>query len=83
MRDAHSYVVGSYTNLDCAKEAAHHQVEYRGGKYGCEVVECLEQNPLDECDIPSQVYYVESPYYGMAGKGIQPADASKRILPQT
>ena len=54
MRDDHSYVVGIYSTLDLAKSAADSEVEYRGGKYGCAVVEM----PLDlpnESDLGKQV----------------------------
>ena len=73
MRDDHSYVVGIYSTLDLAKSAADSEVEYRGGKYGCAVVEM----PLDlpnESDLGKQVYYIESPYFGLLGTGHQAAD---------
>ena len=77
MRDAHSYVVGAWTDLAVAKAAADSEVEYRGGKYGCEVVES-NSGPAwtEQVRVAKQVYYVESPYFGMLGLGNQPADIS-------
>lgn len=36
-RESHSYVVGVYDTLDGARDAAEAEVDYRGGKYTCEV----------------------------------------------
>lgn len=77
-RNAHSYVVGAFPNLDDAKKCADAHVDYRGGKYGCEVALAQEWNEnADNAGI--QVYYVESPYYGMAGDAghFHPADTEK------
>jgi hypothetical protein len=85
LRDCHSYVVGAYADFDVAKSMAERHVEYRGGKYGCEVEECkLEDVPStllnDEGNAKGCRYYVESPYFGMAGLGRQPADTSKPLI---
>lgn len=36
-REAHSYVLGIWDNLEAAKDAARRHVEHRGGKYTCQV----------------------------------------------
>lgn len=75
MRDAHSYVVGAYSNEDAANAAARGECEYRGGKYGCEVVVCpLADSYVEGVQTPEQSHYVESPYHGMLGDGYHPAD---------
>lgn len=75
MRDAHSYVVGAYATRCEADQVAKHHVQFRGGKYGCEVAECKEQSAdLDDRELPVQVKFFESPYHGMIGNGRQPAD---------
>lgn len=74
LRDAHSYVVGIRCNRESAEELARSHVEYRGGKYGCEVCDCDGK----------QVAYVESPYHGAAGASrpaCQPADKDKPCWP--
>jgi len=38
-RENHSYVVGVYTTLEKAKVAADDHISYRGGKYGCAVIQ--------------------------------------------
>jgi hypothetical protein len=81
-RNAHSYVVGAFTDLDKAQACAVAHVDYRGGKYACEVVEAGAWN--EETDNAGrQVFYVESPYYGMAGDAghFHPADQSKDARP--
>lgn len=87
LRDAHSYVVGAYPTLDAAMQVARDHVEYRGGKYGCEVMCCQgEPNPSDggENCWNEQVGYIESPFFGLGGQSrpaCQPADHAKPILP--
>lgn len=75
MRDAHSYVVAATHDLEEAKQAAESECDYRGGKYGCEVVE-IELGPWNKDRKAKQVYYVESPYHGMIGHGEHPADTT-------
>ena len=81
-RNAHSYVVGAFTDLEKAKVCAIAHVDYRGGKYACEVVEAQEWSE-DADNGGKQVFYVESPYYGMAGDAghFHPADQSKDARP--
>lgn len=80
-RNAHSYVVGAFPDIEQAKACAEAHVEYRGGKYACEVVEAGEwsEGATEERNVARRVYYVESPYYGMAGDSghFHPADVSK------
>lgn len=38
-RGNHSYLVGVYSKKHAANQAAEAEENYRGGKYGCEVVE--------------------------------------------
>lgn len=69
LRDAHSYVVAVYNDLAVARQIAEQTVEDRGGKYGCEVCDCAGR----------QVYYINSPYFGCAGRfraACDPADAA-------
>lgn len=78
-RNGHSYVVGADTDKERALVIAQEHVEYRGGKYGCEVVEVAERSDPSGDDA-KQVAYVESPYFGMAGcspNHITPADKDK------
>lgn len=72
LRDCHSYVVGAKMSRDEAVTLADAHVEYRGGKYGCEVVEC-------DGETAKSVYYHECPYFGVAGHGntAQPVDTNK------
>lgn len=79
-RNAHSFVVGCFADLAAAKKGADEYVEYRGGKYACEVCEAGAWSEADEeKSYPRQVYYVESPYYGMCGDAghFHPADQHK------
>lgn len=81
-RNAHSYVVGAFTNKTAAIECAEAHVDYRGGKYGCEVVNALEWTE-DADNVAEQVYYSESPYFGKAGDAghFHAADIKKRCVP--
>lgn len=81
-RNAHSYVVGSFSDLNRAKQCADEHVDYRGGKYACEVAQAGSWSEDDD-DVARQVYYVESPYYGMAHDcgHFHPADCAKRGRP--
>ena len=84
LRDAHSYCVGCYDSLADAMKAAAMHVEYRGGKYGCEVVRCFGDMDEGGGNSKGQVGYVESPYYGRGGQNrpsCQSADHLKGILP--
>lgn len=65
-RNGHSYVVGCCENIDDAKKLSVAHMNYRGGKYGCEIVEC-NFNDIDESGSGRQVHYIESPYYGQLG----------------
>jgi hypothetical protein len=78
-RNAHSYVVGAFTDLESAKKCAHDHTEYRGGKYACEVCEASPWSEEND-DSARQVFYVESPYYDMAGDSghFLSADTNKR-----
>lgn len=73
MRDEHSYFVSVSTNLDEAKASAESEVEYPGGKYGCEVVEC-PIGPWSEELKPVQVFYAPGFLDGMLGSGMQTVD---------
>jgi hypothetical protein len=80
LRDAHSYCVGCYHTKREAMKAAKLHVEYRGGKYGCEVVICSGEMREGGENAGKQVGYVESPYYGMGGQNrpaSHPADRRK------
>lgn len=81
-RDNHSYVVGCSDELEHAKQLAESHMDWRGGKYGCEVVECDARYVGEgECGA-EQVHYVESPYYGACGRNTpseHPADRNKPI----
>jgi hypothetical protein len=75
MRDAHSYCVGAYNSKESADLAARSEVDYRGGKYGCEV--CWHETDDEWSEgkpPPTQVSYFESPYFKLLGSGKQPAD---------
>lgn len=75
LRDDHSYVVGAYATPDLALRAADEHVQHRGGKYGCEVLACEIRTTTDEYDaIPPQTAFIESPYFGLLGRGSQCAD---------
>ena len=79
LRDDHSYVVGAYTSHDLACRAAADHVEYRGGKYGCEVLACQIRLTTNETDaLPPQTAFIESPYFGLLGRGSQCADQTDR-----
>lgn len=82
-RNGHSYVVGAYTTQAEAERRAKEHVDYRGGKYGCEVVEaeCWEESGNE--NPARQVAYFECPYYGLAGDAghFHPADAKRRSEP--
>jgi len=75
LRDDHSYVVGVFSDLGLALQAADDHVGHRGGKYGCEVLDCDVRTKTDEWDeLPPQIAFVESPYLGLLGRGSQCAD---------
>lgn len=78
-RNAHSYVVGAFADFEKAKACAIAHVDYRGGKYGCEVVAAGEWTE-DSDNSGKQVFYVESPYFGMAGDSghFHPANMNER-----
>ena len=84
-RNAHSYVVGAYATREEADKAAAEHADYRGGKYGCEVVAAFPWAEDGPHDTAEQVHYVESPYHGMAGDSghFHPADKDKRGWPAT
>jgi len=75
MRDDHSYLVSVSTQIEEAKQAAQSEMEYRGGKYGCEVVEC-PVGAWNEDIEPKQVFYVPSPFEGNLGTGTHPVDVT-------
>ena len=79
-RNGHSYVVSSTSDKDEARRIAIAHVDYRGGKYGCEVCEVTNaETEVKHEGNAEQVYFAESPYFGMAGNPgyFQPADQSK------
>jgi len=39
-RELHSYIVGVYSKIEYAEEAAEAEADWRGGKYECVVTEC-------------------------------------------
>jgi hypothetical protein len=41
VRDGHSYILGCFTDMYKAISHATSHHEYRGGKYACEVEECI------------------------------------------
>jgi hypothetical protein len=85
LRDAHSYVVGCYSSLEVARQEANTHVEYRGGKYGCEVVACATDKIAHDGNVTAQAHYAESPYFGLGGQNspaCQPADRKKPLLKQ-
>ena len=59
-RDKHSYVVGASTNKARAIELAQAEPEYRGGKYGCQIIECSDGVKTD--DSVERVAYFPSRY---------------------
>ena len=81
MRDAHSYVVGCYDTKREANKAARLHLDYRGGQYGIEVIECnRKMNGENGENAGKQVGYVESPYHGMGNQkrpAMQPAKQGK------
>lgn len=80
LRDAHSYVVGAYPTLATAMSAANAHLDYRGGKYGVEVMECSGTEDDSGVNAKGQAAYIESPYFGLAGQNrpaCQPADKDK------
>lgn len=83
-RNAHSYVVGAFADLNRAIRCAMEHVDYSGGKYACEVVEAGEWTEAnDEAEPARQVHYIESPYYGLAHDSghFHAADCNKRGHP--
>lgn len=66
-RNAHSFVVGAYDDLEQAKACAAAYMDYRGGKYACEVVLAGPWTENDDELSARQVHYVESPYFGACG----------------
>jgi hypothetical protein len=46
-REGHSYGVGVYSNKHYALEAAKIEMDYRGGKYDCEVLEWTLNSGLE------------------------------------
>lgn len=80
-RNGHSYVVGATDDLETAKTLAENHVQYRGGKYGCEVCEC--KFPDIEEGNAKQIAYFETPYFGAAGDPgthFEPADRRKPTI---
>jgi|SRR3990167_2518559 len=65
----HSYPVGAYRTLDCAISNAHKEVCSRGGKYGCMIYATQHTNKIIE-DRLIEIYEIESPYKGRAGKKV-------------
>jgi len=65
----HSYPVGAYKTLDSAINNANKEVCERGGKYGCIVYATQHTNKFKE-DRLVEIYEIESPYKGMAGKKV-------------
>lgn len=65
----HSYPVGAYKTLDSAINNAHKEVCERGGKYGCKVYATQHTNKFKD-DRLVEIYEIESPYKGRAGKKV-------------
>lgn len=63
----HSYCVGAYKILDSAINNAHNEVCNRGGKYGCIVYATQHMNKFKD-DRLVEIYEIESPYKGRAGR---------------
>ena len=68
MRDDHSYLVTITPVYDQAVIMANEHVTYRGGKYGCEVVDSIGQ----------QLNYFESSYFGCCGRDTDTAPADRK-----
>lgn len=59
----HSYPLGVFENKDQAIKCADSHAEYRGGKYGCVVDECiLGHFNNDDDDYTKEVYNAKSSY---------------------
>lgn len=82
-RDNHSYIVGIYSTESVAKDACEKEVEYRGGKYGCEAIQLPLLTEWREDITPLGWHYVESPYVGMAGHGQNYCDTNQLKLALT
>ena len=65
----HGYPVGAYRILDSAINNAHKEVCERGGKYGCKVYATQHTNKFKD-DRLVEIYEIESPYKGRAGKKV-------------
>jgi hypothetical protein len=72
----HSYPVGAYRTLDSAINNANKEVQKRGGKYGCKVYATQHVNKFKE-DRLVEIYEIESPYKGKAGKKLSMAFSKK------
>ncbi len=82
LRDAHSYVVGAFQSFGDALEVAEQHRDYRGGKYGVEVVRCYGGDEAAG-NAREQIVYFESHYFMDAGRSAaahHPADHNKSIL---
>lgn len=44
-RESHSYVVGVWADFDAAKKVADDHAAYRGGKYVCQVLQTMLNEP--------------------------------------
>ena len=57
----HSYTLGAFNKKDAAIKCADSHTEYRGGKYGCVVEQCLiNQFDNDSDDYTKEVYRTKS-----------------------
>ena len=53
--ETHSYIVGVYTSKEKAIKAAESEEIYRGGKYGCEVLEWELNKSYDHDYSPKEI----------------------------
>jgi len=58
----HSYVLGAYTTLDVAKDAAENERAYRGGKYQGVIYEMPVEGAYKRCDDSRIVSQPEDPH---------------------
>ena len=57
----HSYTLGAFNKKDAAIKCADSHTEYRGGKYGCVVEQCIiNQFDNDSDDYTKEVYRTKS-----------------------
>jgi hypothetical protein len=58
-RERHTYVVGVWTTLEAATAAAIEEAEHRGGKYQCQVNQCVLDGYVDSDWSKSLLYQTQ------------------------